>query len=138
MSVETIAIHTARARQAEAAAVSALKRVLDSQPKEVRLTGPARIALIVALSRAHVSDFTEYDWSGWCGAIGDAKVVTFHKHDLDYLMRALDIVWWGENVFVVLDETGLTFNGWEDARGYAYQVLVSFEVEMWDGERVEE
>lgn len=134
MTAETIAIHTARARQADAAAVAALTRVLDSPPKAVRLTGPARIALIVALSRAHVSDFTPFDWSGWCGAEGDAKVVVFHKHDLDYLMRALDIVWWGENVFVILDETGITFNGW-DQRAYAYQVRVGFDVDVWDGER---
>lgn len=132
MSVATIQRHLERCHQ-RAAAAKQEAPVLKALPQ---LDGPQRIRLIQALSRAHLTPFTDYDWSGWSGAEGDAQVIVWHKHDYDFLAKALGFAWWEECHFTVLDETGITFNGWEESSGFAYQVRIGFDVDVWDAERV--
>lgn len=85
------------------------------------------VRLVQALSRAHLTPFDENDWSGWAGAVGDAQVVRFHKRDADYLRAALEIEHWPEeHTFVVLDDSGLTWNGSSPVNGEAWQVCVGF------------
>lgn len=105
----------------------------------VGLSGAARVRLVLALGRAHITPFDANDWSGWSGAVGDAQVVRFHKEDSDYLRPLLGIAHWPEDyTFVVLDETGLTWNGGSPVNSEAWQVCVGFDVSLHDAGTIHE
>jgi hypothetical protein len=97
-------------------------------------TGSDMLRAFVALSRAYVYPFSQSDWMMWAGAEGEAMGVQFLPQDMEWWQRQLGITHWGECVFVVLDNTGLTFNGWEEGEAYAWQVNLSLRVDNHDVE----
>jgi len=99
----------------------------------VTLSGPARIRLILALNAAVITPFGPMEWGAYAGAAGEAQLVTFHAHDLDWLRRELRLEYVPASCFVaVLDETGLTLNIGNAWNAYAWEVRVGFEVENYD------
>lgn len=114
---------------------------------DVQLSGPDRVRLVLALSRAQVVPFTDSDWSCWAGAEGEACMVYLHRHDDDYFRKVLGIEHWPrDSTVVILDNGGLTWNGMGVLSAYAWHVNVCFNVgyqdvgtpeEMWeDGGRM--
>lgn len=153
MTVDAVARHTARARLADhlravacpperdanLAAVAALSRVMVSgvnplNRRNVQLSGPDKIRLVTALSRAHVRPFDKSDWACYCDAMGDAAMVRMHEHDWVYFRKALQMEWHPEQPDLILDEGGLSWNLMCE-RGYAYQVVVDLNVSCWDAEK---
>ena len=101
--------------------------------KDHNFKGSDRVRLALALTRADVRPFTSTDWSGWAGACGDAHMVRFHADDHKYFMRALGISHWGpDNCVVILDDTGLTWNGFSPVNMQAWQVNVTMDVAVCD------
>lgn len=100
---------------------------------QVTLSGPDRVRLVLALSRAIVTPFTRDDWQGWSGADGEAHSVEFHQHDARYLLDQLGLRHVDPTcVFVVLDNSGITWNVWSPYNAYAWQVRVGLDVEVHD------
>ena len=88
---------------------------------------------MLALNRAWITPFTPADWGTWGGAVGQAHVVRFHPADQAYLEETLGIQHWDPlTSVVVLDDTGLTWNGYSPCNGYAYGVRVSLQVDLSD------
>lgn len=97
----------------------------------VRLSGPDRVRLILALNRAVIQPFGRAEWGAFAGATGDAHSVYFSAQDEDYFLKALRITHWDPlTTVVVLDEVGVTWNGCPPCNSYAYQVQVTFDVDI--------
>lgn len=108
----------------------------DSTPPEQRFCpqGPGMIRLMLAMSRATIQPFTNHDWMAFNGAVGDARSVVFQPADHAQLLSLLGVGHWSPDcVFVVLDEHGLTWNGWSPTNGYAWQVCLQMLCPVWDG-----
>jgi hypothetical protein len=106
------------------------------------ITASDHLAILIALSTARVEPLTRMEWGFWTGAMGDAQSVTFEDREVlhDVMTRLGISHWLSENddpdedrVFIILDEGGLTFNGWEPGGGgYVGAVTLSLATSSWE------
>ncbi len=91
------------------------------------------VTLGVALARATVTPFTQNDWHGWAGAMGDAQIVYFTATDHAALLAQLGMAHVpAEYVTVILDDGGVTWNVNSPVNMYAWAVTVEMPVSNYE------
>ena len=107
--------------------------------KEPEFTGELRLKLLLALGRAEITPFSASDWSMWAGAEGFAHMVKFTEEDLFDLCEELNVLHWldqsdeaDHRCVVILDEQGITFNGWLEDTGFVGQVNIGLNLVTWE------